>query len=300
MPLLNDGPVPETTSGLSSDAGVSRFFAVCGNPLCTSSWLHLWRNRQVPVIEGKWVCSSACARARIEAILRREVRESSQPSGTHRHRIPIGLILLAEGWISHEQLKKALEAQRKGAPVRIGTWLMENCGLEERHLTQALSIQWNCPVFSLSKVRTAAGECLIPRLLLDAFGLIPLKTSREGILYIGFEERMDHSVALAIESMTDLKVEAGILSGSEFRRSQQSMSTVKFPRARLIEASGVDSLASALARLLEREKPTETRIVRVREFFWIRYWRNVAPEARTGFTGAHFAEDVICSLDRLG
>ncbi len=298
MPLLNDGSVREATSGLSPDAGVSRFFAVCGNSRCTSSWLHLWRNRQVPVIEGKWICSPACARAKIEEILRRELQESSQPSGIHRHRIPIGLILLAEGWISHEQLKSALEAQRKGAPGRIGTWLMENCGLEERHLTQALSIQWNCPVFSLSKIRTATRECLIPRLLLDAFGLVPLKVSREGILYIGFEERMDHSVTLAIESMTGLKLEAGILSGTEFRRSQQAMSAAKFPRARLIEANGVDSLAIALAKLIEKEKPTETRIVRVREFFWLRFWRS-ASEGRAGTGDSQSSEDVICSLDRL-
>jgi hypothetical protein len=300
MPLLNDGLSPATTTEISNDGGTSRFFPACANPQCTSGWLHLWRKRQVPIIEGRWTCSPDCARSRIEAIVRREMKGPPRPSAMHRHRIPIGLILLAEGWISHEQLKKALEAQKKGAAGRIGAWLMENCGLDERHLTQALSIQWNCPVFSLSKLRTAATECLVPRLLLETFGLVPLKTSREGILYIAFEERIDHSVILAIESMTGLTVEAGILSGSEFRRSQQTMTAARFPRARLIEASSVDSLTNALTKLIEREKPADSRLVRVQEFFWLRFWRRVDDSDTRTPAASQFVEDVICSLDGLG
>jgi hypothetical protein len=299
MPLLNDGRSAATAAEIP-DSGTPRFFPACANPHCTSGWFHLWRNRQVPLIEGRWTCSPNCARSRIEAIVRREMNGPGRPSGVHRHRIPIGLVLLAEGWISHEQLKKALEAQRKGFAGRIGAWLMENCGLDERHLTQALSIQWNCPVFSLSKLRTGAPESLVPRLLLDSFGLVPLKTSREGILYIAFEERIDHSVILAIESMTGLTVEAGILSGSEFRGSQQTMRAARFPRARLIEASSVDSLTNALTRLIEREKPADSRLVRVQEFFWLRFWRQTDDSDTRSKATSNSVEDVICSLDGLG
>ena len=112
MPLLNDGRSAATAAEIP-DSGTPRFFPACANPHCTSGWFHLWRNRQVPLIEGRWTCSPNCARSRIEAIVRREMNGPGRPSGVHRHRIPIGLVLLAEGWISHEQLKKALEAQRK-------------------------------------------------------------------------------------------------------------------------------------------------------------------------------------------
>ncbi len=38
---------------------------------------------------------------------------SAHPVAAHRHRVPIGLVLLAQGWITHDQLKHALEAQRR-------------------------------------------------------------------------------------------------------------------------------------------------------------------------------------------
>lgn len=299
MPLLN-GPteMAAATLGRSSLKGPAHLFPVCSNAKCTSGWLHMWRSRSAPRIEGAWACSPDCVRTRIEAMIRRELEGRSRVPETHRHRIPIGLILLAEGWITHEQLKRALEAQRIGGAGRIGAWLMEHCGLDERHLTQALGIQWNCPVFALSRRRTAMANILLPRLLLEAFGVVPLRVSGEGILYIAFEDRIDHSVVLAIERMSGLTVEAGILSGSEFRLSQRAILTAAFPKTRLIEAGSVESLASALTRLIEREKPAESRLVRVHDLFWLRFWRR-ADSSGSKEADPSWAEDVICSLDRL-
>ena len=44
--------------------------------------------------------------------------------------------MLAQGWITHPQLQKALEAQRENGTGRIGDWLISECGLEAEQITR--------------------------------------------------------------------------------------------------------------------------------------------------------------------
>lgn len=300
MPVLEKRLATAESRESSQRRHGSALFPMCANPGCSSSWLHVWRSRKAPVIEGGWVCSPGCTSDRIEELIRREREGDVRPTVMHRHRIPIGLVLLAEGWISHDQLRKALEAQKAGSAGRIGSWLMEHCGLEEHRVTQALSIQWNCPIFSRNSERTASATSLIPRLFLDTFGFLPLRLSTTGILYIAFEDRIDHSLTLAIERMTGLRVEAGLVSGSEFRRLHDCILAAKFPRVRLIEAVTVDAMVNALTRLVEKEKPLDARIVRVHGFYWLRLWKVSGrswPEVDS--LPADGVEDIICSLTQF-
>ena len=175
-------------------------FPVCANGSCGSGWLRLWRSRQTPVIEGGWTCSPECTRAVVESCLRREMEGREEVSPVHRHRIPIGLILLEQGWISQEQLKTALEAQRQAAKTaaggeetsvpRLGSLLLEQ-GLDERLLTRALGIQWSCPVLSIGNYRPEAVASLVPRLFVDAFGVLPLQVAASTVLYVAFEDRIE-------------------------------------------------------------------------------------------------------------
>ena len=43
--------------------------------------------------------------------------------------------MLAQGWITHPQLQKALAAQRESGTGRIGEWLMSECGVEAEQIT---------------------------------------------------------------------------------------------------------------------------------------------------------------------
>lgn len=249
---------------------------MCANLQCTSGWFHLWRKRRVPIIEGGWLCSPACTRVRIQDLLRRELNRANPPN-PHRHRVPIGLVLLAKGWITHEQLRQALKAQREGSDARLGRWLVVNHGLNEAHLTQALGIQWNCPVFRLGNCGSditgdGPGVAVVPRVLSEGFGFVPLRLTSSGILYLAFEDRIDHSIVLAIERMTNLRVESGLLSEADFGRAQQRVLQAHVPRTRMIEAGNYDLLADAFAKHIERWKPAQSRLVRIRDLFWLRMW----------------------------
>lgn len=284
MPVLNLEDLQEDQVHISGypewDPGSvrrsPRALSTCANPRCASGWLHLWRKRRVPVIEGGWLCSPACTRARVEDLLRRE-RCEARPTAAHRHRVPIGLVLLTQGWITHEQLKKALKAQRNGSCLRLGEWLMQHCGLSEARLTQALGLQWSCPVFSLEK-HGGLPVTVVPRLLPESFGFVPLQVTASRLLYLAFEDRIDHSLALAVERATGLRVESGLLSGSEFGEARRQFEQCRFPRARVIEAGSLALLTEAFARHIEKEKPSEARLVRVRDLFWLRLWRR--PEGK--------------------
>ena len=63
--------------------------------------------------------------------------------------MPLGLVLLAQGWITHPQLQAALEAQKASGQGRIGDWLQQSCGLPEERVTRGLGVQWSCPVLAL-------------------------------------------------------------------------------------------------------------------------------------------------------
>lgn len=291
MPVLNSQPVAAAATSLPAAA---RTFPLCANPRCSSGWLHLWRKRRVPVVEGGWLCSPACTRARLGEILRRE-RTGAQPVFPHRHRIPIGLVLLTHGWITREDLRLALAAQRNGANMRLGEWLIANRGLDESRLVQALGLQWSCPVLSLEK-HSGASVTIVPRLLSESFGFVPLRLTPAGVLYLAFEDRIDHALVLAVERITGLHVESGLLSATEFRHATRNLAQARFHRARLIEAGNLDLLAEAFTRQIEKEKPVEARIVRLHDLFWLRLWRDDSVDKPTLGRGT---EDIIGSVVRF-
>ncbi len=300
MPLLDKHPATPELRDASRERRATALFPVCANPECASGWLHVWRSRTAPILEGGWSCSARCTQARIKGLVRRESQGQNQPAPRHRHRIPIGLVLLDQGWITHDDLRKALDAQRNGEAARLGAWLMANRGLDERRVTQALSIQWNCPILALDQERTGQPVSLVPRLFMDTFDCLPLRLSSAGILYLAFEDRIDHSLTLAVERLTGLRVEAGLLSGSDFRRAHASMPTARFPRARIVEAVSAEALANALTRVIEKEMPAQARVVRVHGYLWLRLWKESSEStSETRSSATDGVEDVICSLARF-
>jgi hypothetical protein len=272
------------------------FLDACSNPSCASGWLHLWRSRSAAVFEGGWSCSVDCTAERMQAAVRRE-REgrgsvSGAGTGKHRHRVPLGLLMLEQGWITAQQLRTALEAQRTSGG-RLGQWLVRREGVSESLVTRALSLQWSCPVLPLEFHDAQALAPLVPRLFVDAFRALPLRLAAGKLLYLGFEERLDPVLALAVEQMTGLRVESGLVSESEFRPAHQRMLSATFPPTELLETSSEPVLVRALTRILERSRPVESRLVGVHDCLWLRMWN----KAYTGVPiDAGSVQDVIATV----
>lgn len=247
---------------------------LCGSVDCAGGWTMPWRSRRRPIFEERWGCSGRCVLAMVRDALRREAGDGrmATASDLHHHRVPLGLLMLSQGWITHPQLRRALEAQRQNGTGKIGEWLIAECGLEAEQITRGLSMQWSCPVLSIEGFSPEAMALVMPAILVERFGLMPLRIAGSRILYLAFEDHLDASASLAVERMTGLKVESGILNEVQFRAA----------RTRLLECDGVEAkfeaipdavtLAGRITAILEQKQPTASRLVRVHQYYWLRLW----------------------------
>ncbi len=247
---------------------------VCGNPACSSSWRTVLKSRRRPIFERQWACSAPCMEAMAAAALRREAGGDDvvEGDGRHRHRVPLGLVLLAQGWITHPQLRHALEAQRRAGGGKIGRWLIEEFGLKEERVTLALSVQWSCPVLPLEGFDPAAMALTVPRVLVERLGLVPVRIAGERTLYVAFEDHVDASAALAIERMTGLKVQSGVADGTQLQRARKRLLASEFVEAKLEQAPDVHAIGGRIAAALWKLQPKASRVVRVHRFYWLRMW----------------------------
>lgn len=293
LPLPQVRDVPKTREyaiGVLADAGL---LSACANPRCSTGWLRIWRSRTGPVFESGWSCSPTCTRARVELAVSREMNARGPALETHRHKIPLGLVMLEQGWIKAGQLREALEAQKAAGAGRLGEWLVRQQGLSEPLVTRALGLQWSCPVLHVESHETEGLTSAMPRLFVDAFGALPLRVAAGRILYLGFEDRLDPVLGLAVERMTGLRVESGLVQSSLFRVAHQRMLEASFPRVQLIEAVSESALAHVLARTIEQARPVESRLMRVHDCLWLRMWRS--PQL-SSLPAIGTVEDIICSI----
>jgi len=265
----------------------------CAYDGCQSGWLHPWRSRSIPIFEGGWTCSAECTIARVLAAVRREMEGRRQLSERHRHRNPLGLLLLQQGWVSQIQLRQALDAQKAVGTGRLGDWLIQLGAVNEAQVTRALALQWSCAILRPEPRGAPALSVVMPRLFVEAFSALPLRLAAGRVLYLGFEERLDPVLALALERMAGVAIESGVVPGSEFRPGIARMLEAEYPEAELVEAASESAAAQTLARRVERVRPSASRLVRVHDCLWLRMWlrvqKNALPERGD-------VKDVVCSI----
>jgi hypothetical protein len=247
---------------------------VCGAPSCNGGWTLPWKSRRRPIFEQEWGCTACCLTRLVEAAVRRETGEGVATDSVepHRHRVPLGLVLLAQGWISHPQLQQALEAQRASGRGRIGDWLTQRCGIPEERITRGLGAQWNRPVLTLDGFSAAAMALVMPKRLLAEFGQIPLRMAGSSLLYLAFEERMDASVSLGLENMSGLTVESGLLTGRQFEAARTAILEADGVPVHMKLVSDRDALTAGIVRVMLQRQPVATRLVRVHQYYWLRMW----------------------------
>lgn len=289
-----------------SAADASSLVSTCMNPACATNWLRLWRRRHLPRFEGQWACSPECMQVLVERAVEREMNDGMPLDPQQRkYRVPLGLLMLSQGWITHPQLRSALAAQRAAGGGRIGFWLMKQCNLPEERITRALSMQWGCPVLSLSHHQPEMVATLVPRILLDTYGMVPLRTGSSRLAYLAFEDRMDAAVALAVGRMSGIRIEGGVVSESHFTRAHERLMTAAFPKSRLLEMNSTAGISAEIAGIIEQSRPHQAKLVRMHRYFWLRLWRtpigsaaHVDPSAGIPFPlpRIHQVEDVLFRL----
>jgi len=275
MPVLtqNQGRGVQT-KGPPGGTYLSRKPLECGNPECSGSWLAFLKDRRRPIFERDWGCSPACIATIVETAVRRELGEQRRATGEqpHRHRMPLGLILLQQGRITHAQLQRALDLQRGAGTGLIGRWLIEQGGLQQDCVTHALGLQWGCPVLSLDGFDPGAMALTAPRLLVERLGMLPLRVAGERILYLAFAGRPDAAAAFALERMSGLKVQCALVDDAQWQAAHERLCASGFVDAAFHPVRDTESMAKAIAVTLGKVRPISSRLVRVHRFFWLRMW----------------------------
>jgi hypothetical protein len=238
----------------------------------------------------------------VDAAIRQESREggSVEDHAQQHHRIPLGLILLTRGWITHAQLQHALDMQRRAGVGRIGQWLVEECGLEQERVTRALSIQWGCPVLPMNGFEPDAMALSVPKLLVEALGILPLRIAGGRILYLAFTDRLDASAAFAMERMSALKVQSGLVGADQWTKARQRLCASDFVDATFEQVADLECLSKRITSVVAGLEPRASRLVRVHQFYWLRAWLETgAMSARHGVIPAT-REDVVDRVYTVG
>src|SRR5260370_19305172 len=219
------------------------------------------------MLEGQWGCRGRCVLAMVRTGVRRELGDGGPLSpAPHRHRVPLGLLMLAEGWITHPQLQKALAAQRESGTGRIGQWLMSECGVEAEEIVRGLSMQWGCPVLTTEGFSPETMALVMPKVFVEKFGLLPLRVAGSRILYLGFADRLDASAAFATERMTELKVESGVVDGASFEAARSRLLACDGVETKLEAAADEDAMAGRSTAVLAQKQPRASRLVRLHPY----------------------------------
>ena len=258
--------VAEVRLDVASSHPASRWTETCANPECRTGWLRLFRSRAFFRFEEKWVCSATCMERVIADAVRGQI-ESWQPAPAERAlRMPLGLILLSRGWISHRELQEALAAQGRAQEGRIGEWLHHLHGISEETIAKGLAIQWNCAVLPSGMPGLEPAPALLPAVLRRRYGLALLRQGPDAALYLAGKYRPEHAAARAVEHMIHESVHAAFIEDGMWPLGEVDASDAE------LEIPGRDGVAAYISELIERARPSDARLVRVHDHLWLRLW----------------------------
>jgi hypothetical protein len=239
----------------------------CSGP--KTLWQRLRGRHNGTFLHGVFYCGPQCLETALVGQISRLHAMTSpvQPP----NRIPLGLLMVARGKLTHLEVRAALEAQRRARYGKIGEWFEKLGFATEQDVTTALALQWGCPVVSSFDPSTVDSPGSIPLPILEAFQMLPFNyAASTNTLSLAFGERVDHAALYAIEKILECRARpcvAGrksIARQLEFMRQMNRQGDVEFVTRDLNEMSRITS--SYVTRL----SPEEVRLSRVGRFIWLR------------------------------
>jgi len=252
---------------------------LCAAQSCTHRapiWNGVFGRSQGVVTNHGWFCSPECFERSLSdnlfAILRRERVMARTAS-----RLPIGLLLMSRGEISHEDLKKALQIQRKTG-MRIGDCIRQIGTVTESAITAALAAQWACPVFPAASVDPALAS-LVPLVLLETYHMIPVHFGDSGKkLFVGFSEGVDYSVLYGMEQLLNCHTEACMIPSTTLTEALAQQQSREQPDDVVIEShASAAEIARMTTSYAQQIEAGEIRYAAIGDFVWVRLCGSRSP-----------------------
>jgi hypothetical protein len=265
---------------------LQRFRLQCAAPDCTHRgklW-STWRAKARGLtLGGRWYCTAECFHEHLVSSVR-GLLASAAPPRPRRHRLPLGLLLVNNGVISHQQLREALQVQAQlqaqsggeKSGEKLGHLLREMRIIAADDLTAALASQWGCPVYPLDPRAPLFGcQDLLPLPLLEAARAVPVYVSPDGgSLHLAFGERLDHTTLYAVERMLGCRTIACVaneesvgLRLEEMHRTnsiaETSFDTMRDPR----------EIAWTIRSYAGEYRAVTINVARASSYLWVRFSR---------------------------
>ena len=137
---------------------------------------------------------------------------------------------------------------------------------------RGLGVQWGCPVLSTEDFHPSEMALVMPKRFVAEFGLVPVRVAGSSLLYLAAKDGPDAAVSLALEQMTGLKVESGLLRETHFESMSRSLLDAPGIATTIAAVKDAEMLTDSIAKALEQQQPLASRLVRVRGYYWLRLW----------------------------
>jgi Type II secretion system (T2SS), protein E, N-terminal domain len=249
--------------------------SLAGCPGPRSLWHRLVRGDGGTLLHGQFYCGPQCLETALVGQISR--LRALAPPVLPPNRIPLGLLMVARGKLTHIEVRAALEAQRRARYGSIGEWIEKLGFATELDVTSALALQWGCPVASSfeSSIPDFPG---IPFRILEAFQMLPLHYAvSTNTLCIAFGARVDHAALYAIEKILECRTQPCVAPPKRIARELESMR--QLPRLRDVEFTtrDLEEMARITSSYVSRLHPEEVRLNRIGQFLWLRLKSHSVP-----------------------
>lgn len=241
-------------------------------------WHRVLRREPGVMLDGTRYCLDQCLEQALTEALGRTDSRSSRTRVAHR--VPLGLLLVSRRQLTPEQLRAALEAQRRAGHGRLGDWLQSLGFAGEEQITAALARQWSCPVLRIpSSYPRSARLPQIPFSLLENANLVPVDYSEATrTLHVAFGEGIDYNVLYALEKMIGCHTEACMAVPSFIRVSLQALTHQRGEHESSFAAlTEGPELVRILRSYCIRVSATEIRLAACGGLLWVRLVRLARP-----------------------
>ena len=251
-------------------AGTSR--PECASVSCPGTkplWQRLLRRGAGIFLHGQFYCRPQCLETALMGQISR--LRALSPSAQPPNRIPLGLLMVARGKITHTEVRAALEAQRRARYGSIGDWIEKLGFASEQDVTAALALQWGCPVASSFDHSIVDAHGNIPLRILEAFQMIPFNyTASTNTLYLAFGARVDHAALYAIERILDCRTQPCVAPAKRVVRELEQLRLLARPNDVEFATRDLGEMARITSSYIARLSPEDVRLSRVRSFIWLR------------------------------
>lgn len=254
----------------------------CGLLNCSgpkSLWRRLWARCHGTQFDGVFYCHPQCLETAVRQRLSR--LQNQVPTLASPNRMPLGLMMVARGKITYDQVLLALDAQRTSGTGNIGEWFEKLGLLTAQEVAGALALQWGCPISSSLPSNETCHK--LPLAILESFLMWPLHyVSATNVQYIAFGKRFDRAALYEMEKMLGCRVQPCVapskLIAGQIERLRQERRSGEVEFLSMHDPLEIARIAISYIAKLETD---EIRMSRVGEFIWLLLRNNQSSQRTT-------------------